>query len=225
MIVEHQPTIFPSGIRVAVSSRADGSMKDGREVQTAEAIHSRRAFLQRNQFNDAAVATFSIVFDGDDFCRYDEARPGAAQSVDGLSTNQPGVTLALPLADCTGAVFYDPKIHAMMMSHLGRHSVEQDGARKSVQYMQKFYGSQPEDILVWTGPSPNGDAYPLWKFDNKSFQEVIFEQLQEAGILLRHIEQSSVDTITDDRYYSHSEFLKGNRSSDGRFMIAAVLSR
>jgi copper oxidase (laccase) domain-containing protein len=110
-----------------------------------------------------------------------------------------------------------------MLSHLGRHSTEQFGATRSVVHLQDTYGTNPIDILVWMSPSPNGDAYPLWAFDDRSFKDVLFEQFCAAGVPKSSIEVSEIDTITDPEYFSHSEFLKGNRPTDGRYAIAAVL--
>jgi copper oxidase (laccase) domain-containing protein len=110
-----------------------------------------------------------------------------------------------------------------MVSHLGRHSTEQHGAIKSVEYMTVAYGSSADDILVWLSPSPNGEDYPLWAFANRSFNSVLNEQFAAAGITPDHIESSPVDTVSSLEYYSHSEYLKGNRSVDGRYAIVAML--
>lgn len=223
MIAADQPTIFPATVRAAVSSIEDGSMKDGVNLMTPEAVRCRKAFLAKLSMPSDRAAIHFASFDTDDYCVYREATAGLMPGVDGAATDQRYQPILLPLADCTGAIIYDPVHHAVMVSHLGRHSTEQHGGVKSIEYMTHRFDSQPRDLLVWLSPSPNGADYPLWQFDNRSFSEVICEQLLTAGVTLERIEVSTVDTIRNRAYFSHSEFLKGNRQVDGRFAIAAML--
>ena len=198
-------------------------MKDGVDLLTPEAIAHRAKFLQSLAMSPDQAAVFYADFTTEDFCHYDEARPGLMSGVDGVSTRQVGQPLLLPIADCVATVLYDPTHHAIMLSHLGRHSTEQFGGRTSVEYMTATYGSRPSDILVWLGPSPNGAEYPLWAFDHRSFTDVLTEQLLGAGIDAMHLEISPVDTATNQNYFSHSQFLRGQQSVDGRYAIVATL--
>lgn len=200
-------------------------MKNGSELDAASAINNRQRFLERHGMDSSQAVVVNVTYDRKDFCQYAEADRSRAAPSDALVTKTPGQGILLPLADCICAVLYDTKQHLLMVSHLGRHSVEQFGGTKSVQYLQSVYGSHPSTLLVWTSPAPNGDRYPLWKFQNQALQAVVRQQCLDAGILPEHIEQSMVDTITDQRYYSHSEFLRGNRAEDGRFAVVAVLLR
>lgn len=223
MIANHQPTIFPSNVIVGLSSVKDGSMKDGVELQTKSAIANRSMFLQKLAMPVSHAATFYTSFEGNEYCRYADATPGLLPGLDGVSTVEKKQPIMVPLADCTGAVLYDSARHVLMVSHLGRHSTEQFGARKSVEYMASKYGSAPTDLLVWLSPSPSVEAYPLFAFDGKGFKEVLSEQLRSAGVLQSNIEVSAIDTASDIAYFSHSEFLKGRRTSDGRYAIAAMM--
>ncbi len=223
MITSHQPTIFPTNVLVRISSLEDGSMKDGINILTPSATSNRKKFLESCSMPAERSAVFYATFEGNDYCRYAEAQPGTITPADALVTRQSRVPLFLPLADCTGAVLYDSRQHILMLSHLGRHSTEQFGAARSVAYLHDTYGTSPTDLRVWLSPSPNGDAYPLWSFDNKSFKEVLSEQFQTAGVSKDSIEVSEIDTITNPHYYSHSEYLKGNRASDGRYAIVAMI--
>lgn len=223
MITSHQPTIFPPNVLVRISSHTDGSMKDGADILTPSAVINRHKFLETCGMPDDRSALFYATFEGTDFCRYHEAIPGTVNPADALVTREQELPLFLPLADCTGAVLYDSRQRILMVSHLGRHSTEQFGAKQSVAYLEKHFGTHPKDLLVWLSPSPNGESYPLWAFDNRSFRQVLDEQFRHAGVPSESIEASPVDTITDTRYYSHSEFLKGNRPTDGRYAIVAML--
>ncbi len=224
MIALDQPSIFPANVRVGLSSRDDGSMKDGVELMTIDAIRNREKFLEfLDMMSAQKAAIFAASFDSDDYCRYQLATPGLAVGVDAVATNEINQPILVPLADCTGAVLYDPEHHALMVSHLGRHSTEQFGGEKSVMYMQEKFGTDPAKLLVWLSPSPNGTDYPLWAFDNRSFNDVLTEQFVMAGVKPENIEASMVDTVTNPNYFSHSQFLRGQQSIDGRYAIAAQL--
>ena len=223
MITADQPTIFPETVVIAVSSVEDGPMKDGSELMTPEAVRNREQFLKRCGMSPERAAVHFADFSTDDYCVYKEATAGLMPGVDGASTQSANRPILLPLADCVGAVLYDPIHHAIMVSHLGRHSTEQQGGVKTVEYMTDCYDSEPGELLVWLGPSPNGQEYPLWSFENRSFIEVLTEQLQSAGVQPRNIEVSTIDTATNPNYFSHSQFLKGKQTVDGRYAIAAIL--
>ncbi len=198
-------------------------MKDGAELQTATAIENRIQFLSRVGMSPDRAAIHFADFTTTDFCVYQQATPGLMPGVDAVGTNDTDQPIMLPLADCVGAVLYDPVHHAIMVSHLGRHSTEQFGGVKSVEYMAATYHARPSDLLVWLGPSPSSDEYPLWAFNNRGFIDVLCEQLELAGVHRNNIEVSAVDTATDVNYFSHSQFLQGNRPTDGRYAIAVML--
>jgi copper oxidase (laccase) domain-containing protein len=224
MIAADQPTIFPSGqIRVVMSSVDDGSMKDGVDLLTPDAQKNRTAFLSRHHLPVDQTAIFAASFDSSNYCRYQEAQPGIHIGVDALVTNVTGLPILLPLADCTGAVLYDPVHRALMVSHLGRHSTEQLGAKKSVNFMQDRFDTDLSTLLVWLSPSPNGKDYPLWAFDNRSFTDVLSEQLVAAGVATQHIEINPIDTASHPNYFSHSQYLQGKQAVDGRYAIVAIL--
>ena len=223
MITADQPTIFPDNVHIIVSSVGDGSMKDGADLLTPDAIQNREVFLTDHGMDPAKAAVFYADFSTDDFCRYGLAKQGLMPGFDGVSTHQINQPILLPLADCVGTVLYDPAHHAVMLAHLGRHSTEQQGGTKVVAYMATTYGSHPADLLVWLGPSPNGTDYPLHAFDGRSFTEVLTEQLLSAGVSRDHIEISQVDTSTNPHYFSHSQYLKGQQTIDGRYAVAVQL--
>ena len=111
-----------------------------------------------------------------------------------------------------------------MLSHLGSHNLEQFGGTKSIEFLVENFQSNPKDITVWLSPAAGKDNYPLFAFADRSMHEVATEQLLKAGVNLEHITRSLVDTTKDINYFSHSEFLKGNRDSDGRFAVVTVMN-
>ena len=219
-----------SQVKIAVSTVNDGSMKrNGGDVDQID--NNRRKFLVRHETTLEDTTLVQLDYNSDDFCRYnvvDELAKGEGMTrdgriADGLATKTPGVTLFLPLADCIGVVLYDPEHEALMVTHLGRHNLQQHGGEKSVEFMKEQFGTDPAKLEIWFSPSAGGENYPLFAFENKSLAEVASEQLLRAGVVKDHIELSSIDTTKDTEYFSHSEFLKGNRPIDGRFTMAATL--
>lgn len=233
MIKADQPTIFKDKIIAAVSSIEDGAMKLNGSKNPQEVHENRRRFLEKNNIRSDQTVLVRMSYETDNFTKYSIVKEANSKNKDeidnyfpndALATNQKGVALFLPLADCVGTILYDSKQEALMVSHLGRHNVEQYGAKKSVEYMVKEFHSSPKDILVWMSPAAGKENYPLFAFDNKSLHEVNKEHFLEAGILPINLEICSIDTTKSDHYHSHSEFVKGNHDDPhGRFAIAAMM--
>ncbi len=174
-----------------------------------------------------------IGYESTNYCRYEEVTSsqkgdgmfdGSMVAADALVTRVPHHTLFLPLADCVGAVIYDPIQHILMLSHLGRHSLEQNGGFESVNFLVNHYRCNPGTLKAWLTPAPGQANYPLFAFGNRAFKDVVTDQLLSAGILTKNITDDSTDTTTDGRYFSHSEFLKGNRPEDGRYAVIASMT-
>jgi polyphenol oxidase len=233
MIGLDQPTIFPRSLIAAVSSRVDGNMKFG-TGDPDEVVKSRRRFLRDIGIDTAHATLVAVTYDTDNFAKYrivshhDEGvgmeDAELIQYADALVVTQSNHALFLPLADCVGAILYDPTRRVLMVSHLGRHSVEVNGGAKSVEYLKETQHVDPSNLLVWLSPAVGSATYPLNAFDGRSLHEVIVEQLTKAGVLKDTIEVSRVDTAANDEYFSHSEYLKGNRDISGRFAIVAMMT-
>ena len=218
---------------VALSTVADGNMLIANDQSNAKIIQNRTDFLASHHIAMANTTRVRIIYEGNDYCRYHEVTNhqkglgmfnGDGIAADALVTREPGHALFLPLADCVGAVIYDPIQHILMVSHLGRHSLEQNGGYSCIDFLVKTYGCDPSKLSVWLTPAPGQKNYPLFAFDNRAFKDVVFEQLQMAGILTQNITDDPTDTTKDARYFSHSEFLRGNRTEDGRYALVAVMS-
>ncbi len=258
MIGEHQPANFDEEkLVVAVSSREDGNqsfrVQGADEKDTDDVIRRNRAIFCEAAGIDPNSCAFIYVQYGDerDYETYrvvggDDIgpgmfEPGTARVADGLATDRQGIGLFLPLADCNGAVIYDPNKNALMVSHLGRHSTMIEGARKSTEFMQKQFGSNPGDIKVWLSPSAGKDSYfvnlapgpghhdfatdPSWNKFRNIVDDKVFLDLAgynrngflEAGVLPENIEVSPVDTTKSTEYPSHG------RGEPWRFVVVAMM--
>lgn len=234
MITKDQPTIFPQSVLAVISSASDGNMKKGslppEEIEQVE--QNRRELFERIGISPEQVTLVSLSYEKEDFRVYWEATSSHKgqgivsddiEPADALVTREKGVALFLPIADCCPAILYDKRQEILMLTHLGRHNIEQYGGQKSVDYLVKKYKSKTEDIIVWLGPAAGKETYPLFSFDNRSIHEVIIEQMTSVGVLSGNMEVSAIDVTKTADYFSHSEFLKGHRDSDGRFAAIAML--
>jgi copper oxidase (laccase) domain-containing protein len=219
-------------IIVAISKVDDGNMSNGLIKADKKIIENRTSFLANNKINIHQTTKVAIAYNSENYCRYIEVfekdkgkgmKYSNIDTADALITCEINHALFLPIADCVGAVIYDPKRRILMVSHLGRHSLEQNGGYESVKFMIDNYKCDPSNLLVWLTPAPGPDVYPMYAFNNQSIKYVVFHQLQSAGILKNNITDNPADTSKDLDYFSHSEFLKGNQLDDGRFAIVAMM--
>ena len=130
---------------VALSKVADGNMYIPTDTTNAEVVQNRERWLQTLDISLNNATRVFVTYDQPDFCRYrvvnDEDKgdgmrdAGKLIGTDALVTTQPGHALFLPVADCVATVFFDEEHSVIMLSHLGRHSLEQQGGVESVKYL------------------------------------------------------------------------------------------
>ena len=216
----------------AVSTTADGSMLTRGDESNQTIINNRIAFLDRHKITIDQTTRVHVVYEGDNYCRYTEVSDDQkgdgmfgsnVVTADALITRSSNHALFLPLADCVGVAIYDPKNHILMVSHLGRHSIEQNGGQVSVDYLVNHYKCNPSDLKVFVSPAAGGDSYPLFSFGGRSLKDVLFEQLKLAGVKTSNITDNQADTALDNNYFSHSQYLAGVRDNDGRFALVAMM--
>lgn len=218
-------------LTIAVSTVHDGTMKRVNAMQLDEVKENWRKFLEVHNTSLERSILLQFDYDHSSFCHYEAVDESAAgegilrdgRLADGLATQTKNLALFLRLGDCIGAVLYDSEHEAVMLSHLGRHNLEQNGGQKSVEFMRQAFGTNPARLEVYFSPSAGAENYPLFDFDNKSLAEVAINQLCAGGARRENIKLSPVDTTTSENYFSHSEYKKGHRKTDGRFAIMAMM--
>jgi copper oxidase (laccase) domain-containing protein len=217
---------------VAISHTNDGNMYIPTDKENTSVIKNRQTFLRTIGIEMDQTTRVDISYEGTNYRRYREVRlndrgkgmqGSDIESADALITRDVDHALFLPLADCIGTVIFDPRQKVFMLSHVGRHSLEQDGAYASVKHFVDTYQSHPGNLKLWLTAAPGRQSYPLWAFNNRDFKEVVFEQLHRAGIKDENIVDDTSDSSTDERFFSHSEFLAGRRPTDGRYAIVAMM--
>ncbi len=217
---------------VAISTRADGSMYNRHDFTDPDVIANRERFLAQHGLSLDQAARVRVHYDTDDFCRYIEvddswagkgARDNELPAADALITTSRNLTLLLPVADCIGAAIFDERQGVLALAHLGRHSLEQHGGTKIIEYLAEQYDSKPQDIAIWLTPAAGKEKYPLWALDNKGMKETAYEQFAAAGITKAQINDNPADTTSDPNYYSYSEFVHGRDTEDADHLIVATL--
>lgn len=81
--------------------------------------------------------------------------------VDGLITNEPGLPLVTFYADCVPLYFADPRNKAIGLSHSGWRGTVNRMGEKTLQAMQKAFGTDPKDVIAVVGPSICGDCFEV----------------------------------------------------------------
>ncbi len=228
--MKNEPIIFANDVVIGLSTIADGNMKAVDPRDENEVAKNQKTFLSRTGFAPSETMMIWLDYDKTDFCRYEIVTKNAEHKnmrkivgVDGLATTAKNLAIFLPLADCLGAVIYDPKNHALMVSHLGRHSAEQFGARKSIEFMTNQFGTNPRDVRIWLSPTAGAKNYPLFAFDNRSLRDVNVRHFSQSGVLPEKISGGEIDTTTDENYFSHSVAQKTGVDLGKRFAIVAKL--
>lgn len=161
--------------------------------------------------------------------------------VDGLMTNERGVTLVTFYADCVPLFFLDKKRKAIALIHSGWRGTEMRIGAKAVDMLCKHYGSRPEDILAAIGPSAgpccyevsDSVAFRLGKVCGLECLELQKETgkynvnlwlankniLLQAGLQEENITLCEECTICNERFYfSH------RRQGDERGSLAAIMA-
>lgn len=217
-------------LEIILSTTADGSLRSSFTPESEIHDVATEKFFASHDISPSDAVLLRLSYDTDDFCKYHEVsddETGAGftkpqQSVaDALVTRRPGVALFLPIADCIGAVLYHPPTRTLMLSHLGRHNLEQQGGTKSVGYLAQF-GVDPSELLVYLSPAASGERYPLYAFDHRSLHDVATEQLLAAGVPRAKIILDTRDTVTDPDFFSHSAALRGEKTA-GRHALVCRL--
>lgn len=80
-------------------------------------------------------------------------KPKDMQSVDGLITNEPDVTLVTYYADCVPLFFIDPVKRAVGLAHAGWRGTVAKIGEKTVQAMEREFGTNPRELYAAVGPS------------------------------------------------------------------------
>ncbi len=178
-------------------------------------VQGNRSLLARTF--GSRVENFVMVSQthGTDILVIDQPNPDFAHfqklECDGIITNQPGVMIAVGVADCLPLLLLDPVKGVVAALHAGWKGTAGNIAAKGVASLVKLFGSDSGDILAALGPAIGPCCYEVdapvqqaftgsgvawdqcatpsgsdrWKLDLSAANR---EQLLAAGVAAEHIE-------------------------------------
>lgn len=170
-------------------------------------------------------------------------RPKDCAEIDGMVTNTKGVTLVTLHADCLPLYFLDPVNRAIGLTHSGWRGTQQAIGIRTLESMEKAFGSRREDLLVCIGPGIGGKAFEVGPEVVEAFVELLGDErayqvilplpmgkamidltginkmlLLEAGIRSDHLYSADLCTFSRaDLFFSH------RRDGSNRGSMAAFL--
>jgi YfiH family protein len=148
--------------------------------------------------------------------------PGIYPDTDALITNRSDLSLVVQTADCLPVFLVDPIKRAIGLVHAGRRGSARQIASKTVQAMAVEFGSAPERLEAYLGPSIGPCCYTVGKevsdeFASKYTQDgkldlwrVNSDQLIDAGLNPAQVESSRLCTAC------HHEWFFSHRISGGK---------
>lgn len=132
--------------------------------------------------------------------------------VDGLVTLQPGIVLAIYVADCGAIWLADRKTGAIGLLHSGKKGTEGNILKNALAVMAENFGTKPEDVTVVLSPCIRLPDYDV------DFAGEIGRQAEVAGV--SHFIDCGLNTASDlQRFYSYRREL----GKTGRMM--AMIAR
>lgn len=248
------PKIFTGQpLRYATSNKTDGQASFG-HVDDATTIANINRFVDKLDWPIRGYGFIGIRYK--DELTYDQIaiitkrrsaptrfkRRADGFDADAAITDQSGVILLLPTADCYPVTLYDPKQRVLALVHLGWHSTQAHLLQKVISAMQTSFKTNPADLLVHFGPGIPAKYYvhadpvqlslPGWRehlHKTKAGYEIDLlsynlEQLSTAGVIGQNIEFDPRNTVESDELESHYIHSKQNLPSARRFLTAVMLS-
>jgi YfiH family protein len=80
---------------------------------------------------------------------------------DGHATGEPGILLAVTVADCVPVFLLDPHHRAVSLLHAGWKGVAAGVLESGLDLMESRFGSAPQDLFIHLGPAICGDCYEV----------------------------------------------------------------
>lgn len=212
------------------SEKSDGNMGNaisGKIYKFDQVVKCRKKFLRKINVSLTRCVCMWVMH-GDEMKTVEDRDVGksmldreVALRLDGLITNRKGIYLFLNIADCLPIILYDPIKEVVGLIHAGWKGVDLEIVKKALRKIQDGFGSSISDIVVGIGPcarkenfikeNPDQKDDPRWQpFLNKVgvYHEVdlvgfVKKQLADAGVLENSIFDCGIDTVKDERFFSH----------------------
>ncbi|MBX9851866.1 MAG: peptidoglycan editing factor PgeF [Cytophagaceae bacterium] len=165
------------------------------------------------------------------------------EDTDALITGKKGICISVMSADCVPVLLFDPKQKVVAAIHSGWRGTVSKIVLRTIEAMQKNFGSQPKDMIAGIGPSICAEVYEVGEeviaeFENAfsageglvlnkkngkgylDLWEANRRLLTEAGVEKKNIEVSGICT-----YQNSENFFSARKSKNkaGRFAAGIML--
>lgn len=135
--------------------------------------------------------------------------PKDRSEIDGMVTNLYGVTLVTLHADCLPLYFLDPVNHAIGLAHSGWRGTKQAIGIRTMETMEKAFGSNREDLLVCIGPGIGRSAFEVGMEVVEAFTELLGEERASQVILPLQNGKALLDlTLTNEMLFLEAGVLR-----------------
>lgn len=101
------------------------------------------------------------------------------EGIDALMTSEPKVCLSVSTADCIPVLLYDMTHHAVAAIHAGWRGTAAGITRKTIEAMNKVFGTEGKDCKAVIGPGISLDSFEVG--------EEVYEAFAEAGFYMPDI--------------------------------------
>lgn len=188
--------------------------------------------------------TTNVRLVGKEDCGSGVMGPRKFQDVDGMITDEPGVTLATFYADCVPLYFVDPVHRAIALSHSGWRGTKDKMGKVTVEAMREAFGTRPSDLVTAIGPSICQDCYEVsedvieefssafeerlhpslfYRKENGKYQLNLWEAnrqiLIESGVDEKKIQMPNLCTCCNPEFLFSHRASKGKRGNLGAFLM------
>ena len=235
------------GLTWSMSGIADGNMSFLWGSHD-EVLESRNKFLESVGLSlDDCVAV--RIQDGDKIALVgqDDLAKGAREidtaiRADAMLTDRNGLGLFLVVADCLPIIYWDSARRVLGLAHLSWKTSMLGLAGKVVARMQQQFDCKPENIQVFIGPGAKPESYTFSDAIQRGLKEwqPFIRQLSDGqtaidlfgynqfiltkyGIPESNIVVSQVDTIGDERFFSHYRAETKQRGDNGRNAVVVMM--
>lgn len=212
--------------------------------QTAKDVRDkRRLFFKDLGINEHDVVATQVV-GGKKFYDLDATdrgrgidSPSEGIAGDGFFTTSPGTYLFVIVGDCLALFLFEPEKRVCGLVHCGWRGVDKEVPQLAVEYMVKKFNCDASKIIVGLSPALQKESSlfkdfheisperlkawkPYIKKVGNQFQadwiKFALDQLAEAGIDPKNIENSGIDTRKNKKFYSHRRS-EQDKTPEGRF--------
>lgn len=163
-------------------------------------------------------------------------QPGRFDGYDALVTDQPGILLAVTVADCTPILIFDPVHQAVAAIHAGWRGTVQTIALKTLDAMKREFGTAPAGCYAYVGTCIDECSFEVgaevgeqFSDAHRRFDSVLgkyfvdlkkanSDQLLAAGVPQNHIQISAYSTVI----HNHSYFSYRHENGQTGRMLACI---